>query len=229
MKKAEMKNKTVFAMMHHGILEHYQGQSVFFPEYLIDDFGNVSTELADLGLKIVFTGHYHAQDIVKKTTDTANFIYDIETGSLVTYPSPYRFADLDDDILSITSKVVTEIDYDIGGYSDFQEYAFAFIQSGLHDIIVYMLISGAISAGGYQIILSYDDAFMVAPFLTAAFIAHYAGDELPDAQTIAVIQMLMTDTDPGKQILGSALAGLWTDLQPADNNVVIDLMSGETL
>ena len=37
------------------------------------------------GVQLVFTGHLHVQDIAEK-----NGIYDITTGSLVSYPHPYR-------------------------------------------------------------------------------------------------------------------------------------------
>ena len=79
-------NKTVIGMMHHGILEHYDKQSKFFEEYVVEKSGKVSETFARKGLKIMFTGHYHAQDIVFKQFKNGSFIFDIETGSLVTYP-----------------------------------------------------------------------------------------------------------------------------------------------
>ena len=38
----------------------------------------------------IFTGHMHANDIAAVTTEAGNTLYDIETGSVVTYPSPAR-------------------------------------------------------------------------------------------------------------------------------------------
>ena len=77
--------------MHHGILEHYAGQSLFFGDYVIQNWPTVSATLAQAGLPLVFTGHYHAQDVTQQTSGLNNensspFIFDAETGSLLTYP-----------------------------------------------------------------------------------------------------------------------------------------------
>jgi len=41
--------------------------------------------LRDSGVQLVFTGHLHVQDIAY-----CQGVYDITTGSLVSYPHPYR-------------------------------------------------------------------------------------------------------------------------------------------
>ena len=72
-------------------------EPLLFSDYLLDDWATVSKLFADAGMRMVFTGHYHAQDVVKrsiKTADTPSFIFDVETGSLVTYPVPYRIVTL---------------------------------------------------------------------------------------------------------------------------------------
>ena len=47
--------------------------------------------LSTLGVSLVFTGHFHAQDITRRTFDNGRrTLYDIETGSTVTAPCPYR-------------------------------------------------------------------------------------------------------------------------------------------
>jgi 3',5'-cyclic AMP phosphodiesterase CpdA len=60
LKGAEM-NKKMIAFMHHGVLEHYKGQERFYGEYIVDDSKKVSKKFAELGINIVFTGHYHAR------------------------------------------------------------------------------------------------------------------------------------------------------------------------
>ncbi|RKJ61388.1 hypothetical protein D7X33_26955, partial [Butyricicoccus sp. 1XD8-22] len=82
--EAKKAGDLVFGMTHHGVVEHFGAQDDIFPQYVINNWEDVSTKLADAGLNIVFTGHFHAQDAVSKTTDAGNKIYDIETGSLVT-------------------------------------------------------------------------------------------------------------------------------------------------
>lgn len=55
----------------------------------------VSKELADAGVNLVFTGHFHANDIAKRQYSDNSWLYDIQTGATVSYPAPYRTAELD--------------------------------------------------------------------------------------------------------------------------------------
>ena len=62
--------------------------------YLVNDYERLSQVYADAGMQYIFTGHMHANDIATVTTEAGNTLYDIETGSVVTYPSPMRFVTL---------------------------------------------------------------------------------------------------------------------------------------
>jgi len=53
------------------------------------------------GIRLIFTGHYHANDIVEFTND-GKTLYDIQTGSLVTPPYSYRIMTL----MIILSKLI---------------------------------------------------------------------------------------------------------------------------
>jgi len=107
--EAKEKGITVLGMMHHGLVEHLLYQSTFYPQYLIDDWEKNADLLADAGLKAVFTGHFHANDVTKRTSPAGNAIYDIETASLAQYPFAYRIMTLGDNKLSIESRFVTSI------------------------------------------------------------------------------------------------------------------------
>jgi len=78
--KAKQNNKRVLGLMHQGLMEHYIGQKTLFSEYVIDGYDTLSVNFANMGMKAVFTGHYHAHDIVEMTTADGKTIYDIETG-----------------------------------------------------------------------------------------------------------------------------------------------------
>jgi UDP-2,3-diacylglucosamine pyrophosphatase LpxH len=65
--------------------------------------------LADNGVKAIFTGHFHANDISEFTSDNRNKIYDVETGSLAAYPFPYRFVELSDKSMTISTKNLKSI------------------------------------------------------------------------------------------------------------------------
>ncbi|MEI6435767.1 MAG: hypothetical protein WCP32_13050 [Bacteroidota bacterium] len=87
--EAAAKGKMVFGIMHHALINHNTDQNLSFSDLVVDRSSTVSDSLMNGGLKVVFTGHGHASDIVKKTTGN-NFLYDIETISTVVYPCTYR-------------------------------------------------------------------------------------------------------------------------------------------
>ena len=216
LKEAKLKNKMVLGMMHHGMIEHFKGQSQFFSEYVVSDWDSISTEFANLGMQFVFTGHYHAQDIVKKTTDTGNNIYDIETGSLVTYPNPYRIIELESNnkMVITSSKVETINNVNLGGKT-FQNYSKGYITDGLTNLVPYMLMSAPYNVTQSQ-------AQQLSPLMVSSMIAHYAGDETADKTTISEISAMTSSTDNMTKIFGGLLQSLWTDSEPKDNNIVIE-------
>jgi hypothetical protein len=222
-KAAKAAGKQVIAFQHHGMVEHYAGQKLTFSDYVIDDWETVSNTFAEAGLKMVFTGHYHANDITEKSFGTDGpRLYDIETGSLVTAPCPYRIVTLHgNNAAQIETGQITEIDYDTGGIP-FPEYAQAYLKEGLTGIVTYTLML-PVERGGYGI----DDPHMaadLASYLVDAFMAHYAGDEQPDKDTVDTIMAFLSYAEGTVQhVLGQLLYGLWTDLAPMDNRALLSL------
>lgn len=90
---ARKRGDTILCMEHHNIIPHFTFEDVTAVDYVIHDWKRLSQEYADNGMKYFFTGHYHAQDVAKLTTDKHNDLYDIETGSAGGYPSPMRIID----------------------------------------------------------------------------------------------------------------------------------------
>lgn len=107
LQKAKEQNKQVIAMMHWGIVEHIPFQNRFFPNYLVDDNKRIASLLADNGVKIVFTGHFHSNDITEYVSEKGNQIYDIETGALASYPFSYRLLELSNEQLKIETRNIT--------------------------------------------------------------------------------------------------------------------------
>ncbi len=207
----------VIGMMHHGVLEHFTDQALIFPEYLVNDRATVGSMFSNGGMGAVFTGHFHANDITQGAPSGATkSIYDIETGSTVTYPCPYRIVNLASDVLTITTKHVTSIDYDLNGAPDFQTYAHDSLRVGLEG-----LITGLIEQPPYS--LSASDAAALAPWLGDGLVVHYAGDEVMPADVLAESQTLLAATDFVHQLSGAMLQSIYTDLPPPDNNVTLDL------
>jgi 3',5'-cyclic AMP phosphodiesterase CpdA len=207
--KAAENGKSVVGFMHHGILEHYKKQSKFFEDYVIEDFKPVSKMFAEKGMNLVFTGHYHAQDIVKKEFPGKKVLYDIETGSLVTYPCPVREIKLSENRMEISSHYIKSIETMT---EDFEKYSRDYVWSGIDGIARKALIS-------YK--LNEEEAAMLSGQVADAFIAHYAGDE--------------PEKDKAFDLKGVSLKGrflisfkkklvhnLWNDPDPKDNELIIE-------
>ena len=93
-KAAKAKGNHVIGLSHHGFVPHFSMEPDILKMYLIKDYGTIAAQLADAGLEMIFTGHMHANDIAVMTTKSGNTLYDVETGSNLTYPSPMRFVQL---------------------------------------------------------------------------------------------------------------------------------------
>ena len=118
--EAKASGDVVIGMAHHGFVEHFDGQGTVFAPYLVENYETVANQLADAGMEYVFTGHFHAQDIVTKTTPSGNKMMDIMTGSSVSYPSPLRFVEIDKDLDKI--HITTERTDSIEGIENFEAY-----------------------------------------------------------------------------------------------------------
>jgi len=214
LKEARDSGAVVLGMMHHGVTEHYTGQSIAFSEYVVNGWDTISKNFANAGLKMMFTGHYHANDITKRSLPgNASFIYDIETGSAVTWPCPYRVMQLNgDSILNVTTNHITNINFNTNGLP-FQDYAHNFLTQGLTGIVNYQL-----QHPPYSLDAATTNA--VTPHIVSAFEAHYNGDETIPASEQGFLSYL---NSVGQTVLSSTIASLRTDLAPMDNNVDIPL------
>ena len=206
--KAKQEHVTIFAMMHHNLIEHYAGQAQLDPGYVIDDYKNVGNQLVDAGLKIIFTGHYHANDITSYLHD-GNELFDIETGSLVTAPSPYRFITMKDGKLNICTRTVQSISTNLPGSVNFPMYANLFLSQHLDGYFNYYL-ENRLGAPPQL-------ATFAAPLFRNGIMAHFAGDEkMPQDQRTKIDNLARMSPQ-----LAGIVTTLWTDLGIVDNNTTI--------
>lgn len=131
---AEAQGKTVIGLMHHGLLPHFENEDRIVHEYVVENWQESATTLADAGLRYIFTGHMHANDVAEFTTVAGNTIYDLETGSLASWGSPVRTvtlkkgSPLDDgtartrETFTVTSQSVKSIVYQGETIADFAAY-----------------------------------------------------------------------------------------------------------
>ncbi|MBP8640390.1 MAG: metallophosphoesterase [Oscillospiraceae bacterium] len=209
LKQANDEGKAVILLEHHGIVEHWEGQSKLHPDYLLSDYKYVGKLLTSYGVRLAFTGHYHAQDISLKDNGEQGFIYDAETGSLSTAPCSMRFCTISNN--SLTDK--TEHLIDSYGAS-FAADADAFVKKTIY-------IEAYNTLKGYHV--SDDDSDYIADTISEAFMAHYNGNE----ETSARVEIDKSKLSLWSKFIYSqysyAIDGLWVDLKPADGNVTFSL------
>lgn len=134
-KEANEKGKTVIGLMHHGLVPHFSKEAELLSEYVVDDWQEAASTLADAGMRYIFTGHMHANDIAEYTSVNGNKIYDLETGSLAAYGSPVRTVTIRrdqtvtdqstrrlDETFHVKSASVKSITYDGQNIDDLQAY-----------------------------------------------------------------------------------------------------------
>lgn len=110
---ARASGKKVIAMMHYPLIPHFTGVNTFESSAVVQDYGTVRNTLADAGIHVVFTGHFHTSDIAKDwNDDMKREIYDVNTGSLIAYPCDYRVVTMSDDFseMAITTNHCTAVD-----------------------------------------------------------------------------------------------------------------------
>jgi predicted MPP superfamily phosphohydrolase len=89
-------DELVMVMIHHNILEHMPNQvsDPLGKRYILENAPELLTQLRRVNVQIVLSGHFHIQNIAQQGN-----IYDITTGSLVSYPHPYRVMQVQTDAL----------------------------------------------------------------------------------------------------------------------------------
>lgn len=213
MKVADEKNITVIAMMHYGVVEHYTGQNMLEALVNQSEYPKIAYDLMNTGVKLVFTGHYHANDIVE-FSDEENTLYDIQTGSLVTPPYSYRILSLDDNFLKVDTRQVTDVESDVTGDMDFLTYSDVNLTSRLNGFFI-KYGSGI----RYLFGIPKADYPTVVPFLVNGYKAYLAGDEKIDIEESNSIALLGQNVPSALPLMNI----LWTDPPPRDNNIHIKL------
>ena len=87
-------DELVLVMVHHNVVEHLPNQSrhPMANRYMLENAPELLQVLQRYGVRLVFTGHLHVQDVAY-----CEGVYDITTGSLVSYPHPYRILEFHQD------------------------------------------------------------------------------------------------------------------------------------
>lgn len=208
LREAKSKDILVLGMMHHGLVEHIPYQSTFLPNYLIDNWKENANILADHGLKIMFTGHFHSNDITLLTTPQGNKVYDIETGSLAGYPFPYRLITLYNNVLSIETEFIESIPNNANLMEEYRQKA---------EDLTRRVAKSKIESMSLPIPNEMKNA--VIDLAVKMHLLHMKGDEKMDEEMLQMVEQL-------RKLVGDSDADFSTfelDFPPADNSLEIVL------
>ena len=174
------KGRRVIAMMHHPLFPHFIGADIFLPMSTIGNYENVRNRLADAGVRVIFTGHFHTSDIAKDwNADLSREIYAINTGSPISYPCDYRMLTLSRDRtkLTVTTGHVDTLPND----AVFAKTAKTRLQTSIY--------SKAYQKLGARFSFSENDRRLIADIAARTFIVHAEGNENSKEHAQAVEQI----------------------------------------
>ena len=202
--------KKVIVMMHHALLPHIFRQEAIHANSVIENHETVRDQLMAADVKVVLTGHYHVSDITRYTDAGGQELYDICTGSPISYPCDYRILTFDDQFktLQISTKSLTELE----GYEDFPSYA----EDRLRTAVKTWTIKRSSEIG--QEIL----AQLMANVVADIFIIHAEGNEPQNPDSEGIAKTLSTFSLMG--LLGDTMLSILGDYHSPDEteNVVND-------
>jgi 3',5'-cyclic AMP phosphodiesterase CpdA len=204
--RARADGAATIVMLHHAVVPHFEDMEAWLDRYLLDGHAAAARLFAAAGARLVFTGHGHAQDVVRGAT-AAGPVWDVETGSLTSWPCPWRMVELAPEAaVRIESRRVTST-ASLG--DGFAAYARQRLDDGLSD--------GALAALR-RLGVRGDAASAIARQAAAAGAAYYAGDEPGPVGRID-----RSTLGPWSGLAAAAARGfldtLGRDLEPADNTV----------
>ena len=209
---AKKQGATVIGLMHHGLLEHWKYQNKMIPGYVIENNLPIVSMMYNEGLRVMLTGHSHAQDITQYKG-----IYDVETGSLVSYPSPYRLITIQGDKMKITTHHINTINGYSGNVS-FKDYSKGYETRGFNTFLQKVVPKQMPDTVRTKAI----------DFLSDMMIKNYYGDEkITDAeetQRVQIANMIRKYYSFKWNIVFRRISkAIGNDTLPADNDFCIDI------
>ena len=110
-----LNNKLVLLTIHHNVIEHFPDQTnhPLGKRYMLKNAPILLEILHKYRVKLIFTGHLHVQDIAKWRN-----IHEICTGSLVSYPHPYRVVEIEQKDSQTNIKIESFTIKSVAGWSN---------------------------------------------------------------------------------------------------------------
>lgn len=195
----------VIAMMHHQLIPHFSNIEMFVSYAVVNDYETIRNALADAGVRVVLTGHFHTSDIAKDfNANLSESIIDINTGSLVSYPCDYRMLTLSEKKSSLTVNTYSISELTPGdGFSDVAK-------NRLKDAVEKQVKSRGTA---YT---------MIAPTVSTAFIYHAEGDEHQSSGAQTTLTQLLSAANMAK-MMGVMTADQAAPMENMANSMLRDI------
>ncbi len=209
LRKAKKSGIRTIAMMHHGVVEHWKYQNKMIPGYIVKNDKSVTKMLNKYGVEVVFTGHSHAQDV-----SYGRGVYDVQTGSIVSYPCPYRIATIDGQKMDIESYFIDSIDFNLEG-KQLKEFSRENTENGFKYYIDKM----------FPNIIPTEITNRAINVIAEGMTAHYGGDEHFSDEYRAEVKRLKRDIRKyswkWSLVFRKVSRALYSNCGPADNHLTI--------
>ncbi|HEY9738249.1 MAG TPA: metallophosphoesterase [Trichocoleus sp.] len=188
----------VLVMLHHNVLEHVPGQakSPLGRRYLLQNHRALRQRLEQAGVRLLFTGHLHVQDVARQ-----GGLCEVLTGSLVSYPHPYRVLEVERrDDGQLTVDIQSQHLASVPGWPNLKEYSYSWMCDRSLPFMVKFLSSPPLS-------LPLAEAEALAPSLKHFWATIAAGDphfdfsHLPPASRRLLERFSTTDSEGNPQRL----------------------------
>lgn len=221
LQEAQNKGKVVIFMLHHLLVEHAKGMSQYSYDLLLDDWERIGYRFSTAGLRLVLSGHSHSQKITRREWEDGSYLYELQTGSLVANPNPYRMIkfDLDRLMLDVSTNYVheTNIDdkLDLNNHKSFQDLSLSTARRGVH-FNAHIMLSDHL---GHE--LSADDNLIEN--VVDAVIAYSSGDPHPSLYSLFNALSLSNSDNELESQVGMMLLSLWSGLPPQDLEIRIKI------
>lgn len=162
-----LRDDLVLVMLHHNVLEHLPGQAVspLGQRYMLHNREVLMQRLGAAGVKLLFTGHLHVQDVAQE-----GHLWEVVTGSLVSYPHPYRVLTVGrTEAGRLTVEIESQHLQAVAGWPDLQGYSYQWMCDRALPFMVKFLSSPPLG-------LPVAEATAIAPTLKHFWATIAAGD-----------------------------------------------------
>lgn len=208
--EAKQKGVSPYVMIHYNLIEHFENQSEIFPTALLHNHNALANYFADKGVKVIFSGHFHANDISFFESLNGNKLYEIATSSYIAPPFAFRRISIDNHRMQVYTESITQREDLLKNKGKEWDSEFTTLLTESYQ----NLLTSPPFAFNETL------AALIAPIYAKAMITHYKGDELQNTNVEASIRMLKMLNLPYDM---SFIYSLYKDLPPADNQVTLNL------